>query len=171
MNPALIRMCIVAVMIFLLSIGGLGYVFLSQRVVGERLVSFKENIEAWDVLNRANVMLSTDDVEGIPASEILHALVLKGEGDTIAFLAHVDELGRQTGVAISTNELKSIKTPEAGFDQIAATVTLRGLPGDVEKMIALLENLPYRSHIETLTLSRLNEAAEAVVEIRVSIVK
>lgn len=171
MNSNTTRILVSSISIFVLSLCVLAYVIFSQMTAGKRLVSFRQNIEAWDVLNRASVTLDSDDVEGVPASTILRSLVLQDEKDTIAFLAHLDDLGRQTNVVVSTSELKSVKAPASGFDEIAATVSLRGLPTAVDDMIALLENLPYRSRIEKMTLTRMNGTAEAAVEIRVSIIE
>lgn len=171
MNPAVTKILVTSIMTFLISLGVSGYALYHQMVMGDRLVSFRENIDAWDAVNRASVTLRSDDMEGASVSDTLRALVLKNEGDTIAFLSHVDDLGRRSGVEVSASELKSVKTADKGFDEIAAVIGLRGDPERVDDMVVLLENLPYRSRIEELTLTRMNGMAEASVEMRVGIVE
>lgn len=162
---------VIAVIFCLLAWGAAAYMFYIQRIAGERLVSFRENVEAWDQLNRASYVLNNGEANGPTIGDRLRALVFRDESDTVAFLAHIDELGRQTGVIVSASELKSVKTSSAGFDHIAITLSLRGSPTGVDNMITLLERLPYHSHIEELTLTRMNGAAEAVVALVVSVLE
>ena len=119
----------------------------------------------------ASASLDANSDTGQSDRERLSATVLQDENDTVAFLAYVDNLGEGTGVEVSASELKAVKTSEAGFDNIAATLTLRGSETGVESMIALLEVLPYRSELKTLTLTRLNDRAEAVVELLISVIE
>ena len=142
-----------------------------QKKEGESLWSFGENIESWDRLNQASASLENENETGPSDRERLDSLVLKEETDTVGFLSHVDELGKQTGVIVSASELKVEKTAERGFNNIAATFSLRGSRDSVENMIELLELLPYRSHIETMTLTRTDEVSEAVVELMVSVIE
>mgnify|MGYP000885042426 CR=1 FL=1 len=171
MNPAVTKILATSIMTLLISLGVSSYVIYNQLIASERLVSFRENIDAWDTLNRASVTLKSDEIEGASVSDTLRALVLEDEGDTIAFLSHVDDLGRRSGVEVSASELKSVKASDKGFDEIVAVIRLRGDSVRVDDMIVLLENLPYRSRIEELTLTRMNGLAEASVEMRVGIVE
>jgi len=109
MNPAVTKILATSIMTLLISLGVSSYVIYNQLIASERLVSFRENIDAWDTLNRASVTLKSDEIEGASVSDTLRALVLEDEGDTIAFLSHVDDLGRRSGVEVSASELKSVK--------------------------------------------------------------
>lgn len=170
MNSSIFKLLAVSIVILLISVGLSVFVIYGQTKEGERLRSFRENIEAWDRLNRASASLDVDGDTGSDRTR-LAATVLLDENDTVAFLAYVDSLGEKTGVEVSASDLKAVKTPEAGFDNIAATLNLRGSEVGVESMIALLEVLPYRSEIKTMTLTRLNGKAESVVELLISVIE
>lgn len=171
MNSSIFKLLAVAIVTLLISVGLAVYVIYDQMKEGERLRSFRENIEAWDRLNRASASLDVDGDSGKSDRTRLAATVLLDENDTVAFLAYVDSLGEKTGVEVSASDLKAVKTSEAGFDNIAATLNMRGSEIGVESMIALLEVLPYRSEIKTMTLTRLNGSAEAVVELLISVIE
>ena len=171
MNSSIFKWLAVSLVTLLISVGLSVYVIYGQMKEGERLRSFRENIEAWDRLNRASASLDVDGDTGKSDRDRLAAAVLKDENDTVAFLAYVDSLGAETGVEVNASELKKIKTPEAGFDNIAATINLRGSEAGVETMIALLEVLPYRSEIKTMTLTRLNGRAESAVALLISVIE
>ena len=171
MNSSVLKLLAISLITLVISVSLSAYVLYGQTKEGERLRSFRENIEAWDRLNRASASLDANSDTGQSDRERLSATVLQDENDTVAFLAYVDNLGEGTGVEVSASELKAVKTSEAGFDNIAATLTLRGSETGVESMIALLEVLPYRSELKTLTLTRLNDRAEAVVELLISVIE
>jgi hypothetical protein len=171
MNSSVLKLLALSLAILLICAGLSAYVLYGQTKEGERLRSFRENIEAWDRLNRASASLDADGDSGQSDRERLSATLLQDENDTVAFLAYVDGLGEKTGVEVSASELKAVKTSEAGFDNIAATLTLRGSEAGVESMIALLEVLPYRSELKSLTLTRINGTAEAVVELLISVIE
>ena len=171
MNSSIFKQLAVSIVILLISVGLSAFVIYGQMQEGERLRSFRENIEAWDRLNRASASLDVDGDTGESDRARLAAAVLQDENDTVAFLAYVDSLGEKTGVEVNASDLKAVKTSEAGFDNIAATLNLRGSELGVESMIALLEVLPYRSEIKTMTLTRLNGTAEAVVELQISVIE
>lgn len=171
MNSSIFKLLAVSIVILLISVGLSVFVIYGQTKEGERLRSFRENIEAWDRLNRASASLDVDGGSGKSDRTRLAATVLLDENDTVAFLAYVDSLGEKTDVEVSASDLKAVKTSEAGFDNIAATLNLRGSEIGVESMIALLEVLPYRSEIKTMTLTRLNGSAEAVVELLISVIE
>lgn len=171
MNSTIFKLLAVSIAILIISVGLSAFVIYGQMQEGERLRSFRENIEAWDRLNRASASLDVDGDTGESDRARLAAAVLQDENDTVAFLAYVDSLGEKTGVEVNASDLKAVKTSEAGFDNIAATLNLRGSELGVESMIALLEVLPYRSEIKTMTLTRLNGTAEAVVELQISVIE
>lgn len=171
MNSTIFKLLAVSIVILIISVGLSAFVIYGQMQEGERLRSFRENIEAWDRLNRASASLDVDGDTGESDRARLAATVLQDENDTVAFLAYVDSLGEKTGVEVNASDLKAVKTSEAGFDNIAATLNLRGSELGVESMIALLEVLPYRSEIKTMTLTRLNGKAEAVVELQISVIE
>lgn len=171
MNSSVFKLLAFSLLTLLISAGLSAYVLYGQTKEGERLRSFRENIEAWDRLNRASASLDAEGGAGRSDRERLSSTVLQDENDTVAFLAYVDSLGEETDVEVSASELKAVKTSESGFDNIAATLTLRGSSAGVESMIALLEVLPYRSELKTLTLTRINGTAEAVVELLISVIE
>lgn len=134
-------------------------------------MSFGENVDAWDRLNRASATLNEGDDSDVTPKDKLHALVLRSESDTVSFLVHVDELGKKAGVAVGASELKVEKTSASNFDEIAATFTLRGGDANVMAMIKLLEELPYQSRIENVNLTRKEGVSEAVVRVLVSVLE
>lgn len=171
MNSSVIKLFAVSLLLLLAAAGLSAYVIYGQMKEGERLRTFRENIEAWDRLNRASASLDVHGETGESDRKRLASAVLQDENDTVGFLAYVDGLGEKINVEVNASDLKLVKTSESGFDNIAATLTLRGSPDGVEGMIALLEVLPYRSEIKSLTLTRANGGAEAVVELLISVIE
>lgn len=172
MNSPALKLLGISFAVFLLAAAAAGSFIYRQEIRGRELKGFMESLRSWDDLDRASAGLGA--AAGLPAAsapERLKALLLEGEGDTIDFLAYVDELGRQVGVSIETSDLKASKTAEAGFDDITAAFSIQGRAAGVERMIALLEALPYDAGIDSLSLTRRGGAAEAVVTLRIGILE
>ena len=171
MNSSVLKLLIISFLILLLSASATFYVLREQRTEGSELLSAMEGLNSWDELNRARANLESEDVPNITDRERLSSFVLGDQDDTITFLAFIDELGREVGVAVGTVDLESDRTSEAGFDEIVTTLSLSGTTDSVERMINLLEALPYRSYIERLSLSREGGVAEATIILRASILE
>lgn len=171
MNRSVLKLLLFSTITLVLSAGAAGYALYQQDSQGRQLRSAMEGLESWVHLNRARVNLDSEANANASDRERLRALVLDDQNDTITFLAHIDQLGQEVGVRVGTHDLKSDRTSEAGFDEIVTTLSLGGRTEAVERMVALLEVLPYRSRIERLTLTRGGGEAEATVVLRVSILE
>ncbi len=113
MNSSAFKLFTSSLFILLICAGLAAYVLYCQMKEGDTLRSFRENIEAWDRLNRASASLNDNGDTGQSDRARLAATVLQDENDTVAFLAYVDSLGEKTGVEVSASELKAVKTSES----------------------------------------------------------
>jgi len=171
MNPSVLKLLIFSFLALLLSASATFYFLREQRLDGQELLTWTEGLDSWSELNQARAYLDAEGIPDLTDRQRLSSLVLVDQDDTIAFLAYIDGLGREVGVTVGTLDLNSARTSEVGFQDLVATLSLRGPSDAVERMINLLEILPYRSYIERLSLSREGSAAEATVILRASILE
>jgi hypothetical protein len=169
MNSSALKLFISST-VFLIIVGAISaYVIYEQEKDGKRIYSSLVYLKSWESLQHSGV---TEDQVNNDRSEKdnLKSIVLASEGEAVNFLALVDQLSSQTGVTITTTNLKIEKTKEAGFDELSATLLLRGERKAVEDLLKVFELLPYRSHIVALSLSRqFDGTAEASLSLAVSV--
>ena len=156
--------------IFLTIVGALSaYVIYEQEKDGEKIYSSLLYLKSWESLQHSGVtkeQINSDRLE----KDKLKSVVLASEGQAVNFLALVDQFSAQTGVTITTTNLKIEKTKESGFDEVSATFLLRGERKAVEDLLKVFELLPYRSHIVGLSLSRkFDGTAEASLSLALSV--
>ncbi len=158
------KLFIISLGILLLAGGAAAYVWHEQERYGRSIKEGVMSLKAWEA--------TRPGAEGEERSESaakLGRLVLDSESDAVRFLAYVEDLAKQVGVETAATGLKVVKTKESGFDELSASFAIKGDVRLVEKMIELLELLPYRSRIESLSLSRQTDVAEASVTVLVSV--
>lgn len=168
MNASALKLLVLSLLLLLCVSAAAFYIVYEQeqngRLIREGLVS----VSTWERLQENDPEFSETE-EPVSETEVLESLVLQSESDTVGLLTFVDELARRTGVTIAATELKVVKNSEANFDNLSAAFSLRGDEESVEETIKLFELLPYRSYIETLSLTRGPAAAEAHLVVMVSV--
>lgn len=169
MNSSALKLLISSA-VFLMIVGAISaYVVYEQEKDGGRIYSSLVYLKSWESLQQSGITEEQINKERLEKDK-LKSIVLASEGETVNFLAMVDNLSSQTGVTINTTNLKIEKTKESGFDELSATFLLRGERDAVEDLLKVFELLPYRSHIVALSLSRrLDGTAEASLSMAVSV--
>lgn len=168
MNTSAIRLLLVSLALFGAVAALAGYILFEQERNGEMIREGLVSLKSWEQL-RGNPQAQREVEEQLQDTERLRALVLQSESDTIGLLAYVDDLATRSRVTVTPTELKVVKTGEAGFDNLSAAFSITGSRTDVERAIALFERLPYRSHIDSLALTRAPAGASADITVLVSV--
>lgn len=168
MNKSVLKLITFSTLAILVGAVITTYIIYEQERKGVILKEYLENQQVLSGIDSTNAKIQTEVVSAGGEERPLNSFVLISESDTITFLASIDKLAKSVGVTLVTNELKTSKTPETGFDEISATFSLRGSQTAIEKMIRLLEILPYRSKIDSLTVTRNLGIVTAVVVMKIS---
>lgn len=93
------------------------------------------------------------------------------ENKTSSFLTDIESLGASQGVALRTDSLE-VAAGEGLFDDLVVRFSLEGREDLVQKMITLLEMLPYHSQLTALEFSREKSGiAKSTVELRITMLK
>ena len=166
MNRSTIKLVVIALLSVLLSGAGAFYVLNEQRQAGQAIRDGLLNLRAWEASKDER---ATERLDPGADLVVLEELVLESESDTVGFLAFIDDLAKKTNVTISATELKIEKTSEPGFENLAASFSVVGGQESVAGVIRLFELLPYRSSVETLTLTRQGDRAVADLMVLVSV--
>lgn len=169
MNSSALKLFISSVAFLIIVVALSAYVVYEQEKDGKRIYSSLVYLKSWESLQQSGIteeQINKDRLE----KEKLKSIVLASEGEAVNLLALVDQFSLQTGVTITTTNLKIEKTKETGFDELSATFLLRGEGKAVEDLLKVFELLPYRSHIVALTLSRkFDKTAEASISLALSV--
>lgn len=88
------------------------------------------------------------------------------EGEVIELLSLIENLGRENGVLLSTDELV-VEPVNARFEHLVATISVEGEYVSVLRILELLEHLPYEAQIEHVTLSQEAHVWRGVFDMRI----
>lgn len=169
MNSSALKLFISSLVFLIIAMALSAYVLYEQERDGERIYSSLMYLKSWESLQQSGITEGQMN-ENRLEKEKLKSTVLESEGEAVNLLALVDNFSAQTGIEITTTNLKVEKTKEAGFDELAATFLLRGERGAVEGLMEVFELLPYRSEVVTSSLSRnIDGTAEASISLVVSV--
>jgi hypothetical protein len=167
MSFSTLKILVLSLLAFLATASATVYVLYEQERNGRAIRDGMLSVKTWDASRGEFTVSPLPDERGTDI-ERLGELVLRSEADTVAFLAFVDDLRERTGVSISATALKEVKTSESGFDQLSASFQLQGDQASVERTLELFEHLPYLFQIESLSLLRHPDFAEAHLVVLVS---
>lgn len=170
MSYSTLKLFSISLLLATFCVGASAYVLYEQERVGNEVYDRLLDLKEWDSVVMAEDNLREGEQNGDDLQLRLRSYVLLSEADAITFLSKVESLAAASGVSIRTVELKEEKINDPSFNELAATFSLRGENEAVERTIKLLEVLPYRSHIERLTLTR-GELTDALLVLRVSTIK
>ncbi|MEZ4103816.1 MAG: hypothetical protein R3B60_00850 [Candidatus Paceibacterota bacterium] len=82
---------------------------------------------------------------------------LKGNDDTIVFLSEIETLAPKFGLTFQTKALDGVVGKAGDQEAVKATFAYSGKKNSVLDFTKVMENLPYHSYIEALTLSEIEE--------------
>lgn len=171
MNSSTYRLLIFSSIIFVATIGLAAFMLNQQAAIGQDIRARLLDLKAWESVVAAEGGLAPAPEDGENLQERLRSLVLLSESDTTTFLSVVEMTAASAGVSIRTAVLEEAKISDPKFKELSATFNIQGTNESVERMVKLLELLPYRSRVERLTLTRGELSSEALVVVRVSALK
>jgi septation ring formation regulator EzrA len=85
--------------------------------------------------------------------EDLRKPLLKQGSEIGGVLPWIEERAEENSIEFKTDTLREVVDKEARTEWVEAPVTFSGSEEDVERFIAILENLPYLSHFTSLTMT------------------
>ncbi len=157
-------------LIMIFSVGTLGGVLYWINREGSELslqVSARARAQAQEAAS-ARAQALSDKTTDLRAQLLSFMLTEEKTGD---FLTSVETVGRNSGVSLSTDALE-VKKQEGLFDTLSVRFSLSGTEGGVLKMLEQLENIPYHSTIQAITIATTKETgARATVEMQVTLLK
>ncbi len=147
--------------------GAFWYVAKQGDVLQERAQAVADNATQAQTYQALERLLE----ESVDERNQLQTYILN-ESATIDFLSDIETIAAQSGVVITTDTLTV--TEATNFDTLLVQFTLEGETSDVAAVIQILETLPYKSHVDSLTIAtRPDEEppVTAVVQLAVSLAK
>jgi hypothetical protein len=104
--------------------------------------------------------------------QLLKTHLLASEGESIDILTRIESMAPQVGVILETKNLKKVNDKESKSDWVEVAFVFSGERDDVERFVAVLEHLPYVSHLTALNLSaRSSNDWEAQATLRILLFK
>jgi hypothetical protein len=86
------------------------------------------------------------------------------------FLTKVEAVGVQQGIGITTNNIKIEKKKDTP-DMLLVQFSIEGSETNVRKTIELFEQLPYRSYLSSIVLTRSESEYKATVDVAVILLR
>ncbi len=164
------RNLIIATVLLFTAAGLFGgaYVLIGNKeaVLTEQLAAIKINSEREQTHTRLEKIAeeSSDDRETLATYFLPHA------GESITFLTLVETLAPKNGVTLKTDSLEEGADKKTKEKWVDAIFVFSGTRENVEQFISILENLPYVSRINSVTITaKTVDDWEAKVTIRVFI--
>jgi hypothetical protein len=100
----------------------------------------------------------------------LQSFFLRQESDSIDFLNRVETIAPSAGVALETNELKSLKEKDSEEEWVQASFSFSGSRENVQNFVQVLETLPYVLRLTDLEMDARSTTiwqAEVTLQVRV----
>lgn len=85
---------------------------------------------------------------------ILTKTFFANESESISFLSDMEQLARDIGLSLRTEELDKVGDVSIGGEQIKVTFVYTGSKSAVTRFSEMLEVIPYHSVVDSLTLRR-----------------
>ncbi len=146
---------IIALVTSILTLGSLAFFFSRILVQGqllqEQISILTDNNNKQSTSVRIKRLVLETEVE----RAMLAGSFFKDEGDSITFLSDIESLANKTGLELRTEALDKITDPETSREYIKTVFSYEGRKDLVYNFSELLENLPYHSYIDSLTLRQL----------------
>lgn len=146
---------IVALVTSILTLGSLGFFFsriLAQgQLLEEQISILTDNNNKQSTSVRIKRLVQETEVE----RSKLTASFFKDEGDSITFLSDIETLAKKTGLELRTEALDKITDPETSREYIKTVFSYEGRKDLVYEFSELLENIPYHSYVDSLSLRQL----------------
>jgi hypothetical protein len=152
MNTPTKRLAVLAAVLFLVAVVAIVF-FVREINIQSGILS--EQIDAMQI-DRAQQEVFTrvqrTNAETVETRQELQSYYLQSQSDSIDFLNFIDEQAQASGVELNTNTPTEIE--EDGVTYLSVGYEFTGSLNRVENFIQKLENLPYVSQLESLSLSK-----------------
>ena len=126
-------------------------------LIGQQGIALKSNMQAVqdkEELSREQFKLQAILDETVAERDRLRSHVLEGEEGAVKLLSTVDEVAADLGITLETKRL-AVRDNKGGlFNTLVIDFSLKGSERSVMKALQLLELMPYRSHLDRISMSR-----------------
>ncbi len=175
MSKTSIRLIIFSSSFFLFSIAVVAAAIWYRESSGAELIHQLSSLQNQTAMEAAETSLLNLEKNIQDDQEYLDSLVLKDETETVELLSMIDGWAANNGVVVNTTNLHIEAEEKGNYDNLFIDLTFTGGEDAVQKMVMLMERLPYHSEIDQLNFKRLvtgnQTLAEAVLQLHVAIKK
>lgn len=154
MQPRLRTLCIVLLILVLAGFGGL-YVFWSLIRQGiTKIHTVNIAVEEQALHHDENESLKALLADVGPDIESLKTRII-GSDDTVSFIDNIETMARQTGATITVDAVSEKPAVEGkDYEYISLTMSTEGSWNHVHTFVSMIESLPYKVTINSLTLDQ-----------------
>lgn len=170
MSKTTIRNLIIAIVLNLVATAGFGLMVYYVSEQGTKLSNQISVLEAERQQEAAYIKSQRLAEETISERNLLQSYFLEKAGDSIDFLNQVEDLAPQVGISLETKGLESFTDKTDGSEWIKVDFVFSGSKNNVNKFINILENFPYVSRLNEISLVSKNGTQwEATVKMQVRV--
>ena len=165
MSRSTTRNFIASIVVLVCALGVLASLYI---VIGTKETQLKEQLATIKTQNdREQTAFRLEKIakESEGDRQVPENYFLQQAGESISFLTEVEALAPQNGVVLKTDALEEGSDKKTKDTWVDATFTFSGTRENVERFIALLENLPYVSQINSVQLVAKTEGVWEAKEI------
>ena len=145
---------IIAIVLFVLSLGAFGFMVFQVDKQGTQLSEQIATLEAERAQEDSFLRLQRIAEETAGDRQSLESHFLASESNSIDFLNLVEELAPQAGVSFEINSLDLSEDKESGEKWIEASFSFSASRSRIENFLQILENLPYVLRIESYSMDK-----------------
>ena len=145
---------VLAIILFISSLGAFGFMFFQVNSQGQQLVEQVSTLQAERSQEDSYFRLQKISEDTTEDRETLYGYFLKNESSSIDFLNLVESLAPEAGVALSTENLEIVSDTSTNTSWVEASFSYTASRERVEAFLEILETLPYVLRIEDYTMSR-----------------
>lgn len=152
MNSRTKKFLIVLSIILLLLIVTFVITFIQLLSSGDKLTgeieTLKERNSKEASFNRINALVQ----ETVDERGEIDALFFADESDSITFLNEIEKLAKENNLNLETKSLATVLAEDNGTELVKIDFSFSGTRTQIDAFTTLLENIPYHSMLDTLSL-------------------
>ncbi len=156
MNSRTKQIFVLAFLLFFVAVGACAFLLFQIKTTGSQLEQYiaaenERNSQEnnYIAVNRRILNTETERAE-------LSRAFFTDEGDSIGFIGEIETFASEVGIALVTEGLDKQTAKDGETEYITVTFVYTGNKEQVLTFTQYLEEVPYHSHVETLSLSRQN---------------
>lgn len=161
---------IVGILLALLSWGGYVFFLWDLSAQKEEINNLKAEVDFNEKRNiEIREMLKFLESKENQIKDIESYFLVYNEQSIVAFIKKIEEIGEKTGVNLEIFNLSPLNQDDEKY--LKASIDIRGEWDKVNKMIALIEHVPYKVSITNLNLKKEFDLWSASLEINILTIK